>query len=125
MQLANQIYKDMQVSTEIETASPHRQIQLLFEKFLEHLQQAKNGILQKNVLQKCQAISKALDIIIYLRSCLDTQSAETKELAQSLSRLYEYFERRLIQANVQMNVEYLQEVEDLMGGIKTSWDKIA
>jgi flagellar protein FliS len=124
MQSGDELYREMVITTEIETASPHRQIQMLLEKCLQHMQQASYAIVAQDVIKKGRFISKAINIIAYLRTCLDINTIETKELASNLYRIYEYSERRLLQANIHSKVEYINEVYKILENIKDSWDKI-
>src|SRR5690348_1621261 len=95
-------YAEVQLSSDVLSASPRQLINTLFEHGLKQMLLAKTALEENNIHDKCQAISKAIDIISYLRSCLNHEAAP--QLAQQLSELYEYAERQLFYANARADV---------------------
>jgi flagellar protein FliS len=113
----------MAVQTGIESASPHRLIQMLMEGALEKLARAK-GFMQRNEIRaKGQQIGWAISIIEGLKASLN--KAEGGEIAQNLEDLYIYMEQRLIVASRENDPAILDEVIVLMRQIKEGWDGIA
>jgi flagellar protein FliS len=119
---AVQNYSSVKVHSSIETASPHRLIQMLFEGALERIAQAKGAMAQNQVARKGELIGKAVAIVGGLQGSLNDK--EGGALAANLDGLYDYIIRRLSQANYENNVEYLDECGRLLGEIKTAWDAI-
>ena len=116
-------YSNMAVQTGIESASPHRLIQMLMEGALEKLARAK-GFMQRNEIRaKGQQIGWAISIIEGLKASLN--KAEGGEIAQNLEDLYIYMEQRLIVASRENDPAILDEVIVLMRQIKEGWDGIA
>lgn len=116
-------YSKMAVQTGIESASPHRLIQMLMEGALEKLARAK-GFMQRNEIRaKGQQIGWAISIIEGLKASLN--KAEGGEIAQNLEDLYIYMEQRLIIASRENDPAILDEVIALMRQIKEGWDGIA
>lgn len=116
-------YSKMAVQTGIESASPHRLIQMLMEGVLEKLARAK-GFMQRNEIRaKGQQIGWAISILEGLKASLN--KAEGGEIAQNLEDLYIYMEQRLIAANRENDPAILDEVIALMRQIKDGWDGIA
>lgn len=109
------------VVTEVEEASPHRLIQLLFEGALQRIAVAKGFIHRHEIAEKGNNISRAITIVGGLRASLDMEQGE---IAQNLDNLYEYIERRLLEANLKNDVLILDEVSSLLRDIKVSWDAI-
>ena len=72
---------------------------------------------------KAKKISKAVGIISELSNTLDYEIGGI--IAENLDALYDYMNRRLLEANVNNNIEYLDEVHGLMSEIKIGWDGIA
>lgn len=64
----------------------------------------------------------AISIIGGLRDSLDHEA--DRDLTLNLDRLYEYMSMRLMEANVNNDVEILDEVYTLLNEIKTAWDAI-
>lgn len=120
---AVQHYSSVKVHSGIETASPHRLIQMLFEGALERIAQAKGAMAQNQIARKGELISKAVAIVGGLQGSLNDK--EGGALAANLDDLYDYIIRRLTQANYENNPEYLDECGRLLGEIKTAWDTIS
>lgn len=119
---AVQHYSSVKVHSSIETASPHRLIQMLFEGALERIAQAKGAMVQNQIARKGELIGKAVAIVGGLQGSLN--DTEGGALAANLDGLYDYIIRRLTQANYENNAEYLDECGRLLGEIKTAWDAI-
>jgi flagellar protein FliS len=119
---AVQHYSSVKVHSGVETASPHRLIQMLFEGALERIAQAKGAMAQNQIARKGELIGKAVAIVGGLQGSLNDK--EGGALAANLDGLYDYVIRRLSQANYENNPEYLDECGRLLGEIKTAWDAI-
>ncbi|MEN0037660.1 MAG: flagellar export chaperone FliS [Cellvibrio sp.] len=119
---AVQNYSSVKVHSGVETASPHRLIQMLFEGALERIAQAKGAMAQNQIARKGELISKAAAIVGGLQGSLNDK--EGGALAANLDGLYDYIIRRLTQANYENNPDYLDECGRLLGEIKTAWDAI-
>lgn len=119
---AVQNYSSVKVHSSVETASPHRLIQMLFEGALERIAQAKGAMAQNQIARKGELIGKAVAIVGGLQGSLNDK--EGGNLAANLDELYDYIIRRLTQANFENKVEYLDECGRLLGEIKTAWDTI-
>lgn len=116
-------YKQVGVQNNVTDASPHRLVQMLMEGTLERISTAKGHMLRNHFTEKGRFISSAISIIDGLRSSLDFEKGG--EIAVNLEALYDYMNRRLLEANVSNNTEYLDEVHSLMREIKSGWDAIA
>lgn len=119
-----QVYSDIELSSDIMTASNHRLIQLLFEKCLQQIQMAKMHIMNKDLKQKHQAISRAMDIVTYLRSILNVTDQHTQELAKLLDTVYEAVGKGLLYATLNDDVDYLDHAYKLLTTVKSGWDGI-
>ncbi|WP_331347108.1 flagellar export chaperone FliS [Cellvibrio sp. UBA7661] len=120
---AVQNYANVKVHSSVETASPHRLIQMLFEGALERIAQAKGAMQQNQIARKGELIGKAVAIVGGLQGSLNDK--EGGSLAANLDGLYDYIIRRLSQANYENNPDYLDECGRLLGEIKSAWDAIA
>lgn len=120
---AVQNYASVKVHSGVESASPHRLIQMLFEGALERIAQAKGAMAQNQLARKGEMIGKAVAIVGGLQGSLNDK--EGGDLANNLDNLYDYIIRRLTQANYENNPDYLDECGRLLGEIKSAWDAIA
>ncbi len=116
-------YKRINTESALEGASPHQLIQMLLNGALERLSQAKGAMARNDVAQKGVMIGKAVSIIGGLQDSLDTNADE--QITGNLDSLYDYMQRRLLEANVKNDSDLLDEVSDLLLTIKDGWDAIA
>lgn len=116
-------YRQLGLETQINSASPHRLIQLLMEGALERLNGAKAAMERGDTATKGALISKAMGIISGLRSSLD-MSVEGSDLPERLDNLYDYMGRRLLEASAFNKAEMVAEVIELMRTVKSGWDGI-
>lgn len=116
-------YSKNAVVTGIESANPHRLIQMLMEGALDKIASARGHMQRNTVSDKCQQIGCAIAIIKGLRMSLDQEKGG--EIAINLDDLYDYMERRLLEANRVNDVGLLDEVTNLLREIKEAWDAIA
>jgi len=115
-------YNKVGVSSGVESASPHRLIQMMMMGALEKINTAKGHMTRGEVSPKGGNISWAISIIDGLRASLDLNTGG--EIAQNLDDLYDYMTRRLARANVENDADILDEVASLLRSIKGSWDEV-
>jgi flagellar secretion chaperone FliS len=116
-------YMDVGLRTGIDSASPHKLIQMLLDGALARVAQAKGHISAAQSTGKGENISMAISIIGGLRDSLDHKQGGS--IADNLDSLYEYMTYRLMEANMKDDITILNEVHDLLVEIKTGWDGIA
>lgn len=119
------LYREIELTTEITTATPHRLIQMLLENAIQRIIMAKKSVLDNNFNEKFVHLNKARDICEYLRLCLVKDDKQSRELAGLLEKVYVHCEKSLIYSAVKNDVGYLDEVQNLLGNIKEGWDGIA
>lgn len=116
-------YHHVGVDVSIRTASPHRLILLLFDGAIKAIGKAQFHLNTHNIAEKGLAITKAIAIIDEgLRLSLDVKAGG--ELAEDLNALYEYMCYRLFQANLNNDVQGLEEVTGLLVGLRGAWASI-
>jgi flagellar protein FliS len=115
-------YSSVGVSTAVEEASPHRLIQMLMEGALARIAAAIGHIERGEVAEKGRSIGLAVSIIGGLQGSLDAKAGG--EIAENLDRLYDYMTRRLVEANVGSDRGALEEVQRLLGSLKSAWDAV-
>lgn len=117
-------YSEIEVSTDIMTASNHRLIQLLFGKCLFHIRNAKTHLNNKDIANRNKSIAGANDIITYLRDCLKSDDAKTKKFSDQLHDSYALIQNYLLNAMITNNIEYLELTYSMIETIKSGWDEI-
>ena len=118
---ANQ-YRQVGATSEVEGADPHRLIQMLMEGALTRMSQAKGMIEAKNHEGKAKLLGRVMDIISTLQSSLDHDQGG--DISANLDRLYDYMNRRLLEASSANDVDMIDEVMALLLEIKSGWDGI-
>jgi len=116
-------YQQVNTQCGVEGASPHRLIQMLMEGVLQRLAEAKGAMQRRLVAEKGEAIGKAITILSGLNDSLNKDVGG--EMAANLDDLYDYMQRRLLEANLQDDEGIIDEVVVLMKTIKSGWDGIA
>jgi flagellar protein FliS len=118
-----QLYNQVSVDTDVNAATPHRLIELLFEAADDALVSAQAAIEMEDIARKGEAITRVIRIVDEgLRAALNPQAGE---LAERLASLYDYVLRRLLEANRTNSSEILNEVRRLMTEVHDGWSGIA
>lgn len=93
---------------------------MLYEGCLKFIRFSKHAIEQNNVEDKNKYIQKAQAIISELIITLDTKI----DISSSMASLYDYIQRRLIEANIKSDVSILEEVEGLVVEFRDTWKTV-
>ncbi len=118
------LYKSIGVETEVMEATPHRLVQMMFEKCIDSINLSRHLIRENDIPKKCHLITQVLDIVAYLKSILNTEDESAKELSTHLINVYSYIENQLFMANLKNDTTYLDNALDKFKKIKESWDQI-
>ncbi len=103
-------------------ADPFELTGMLFKGALDRIAQARGAMEQANVAVKGERIGKAIGILDGLRATLNHEVGG--DLAANLDALYDYLQRRLLQANLENDVAALDEAARLLREVKDGWDAI-
>ena len=113
-------------STSVNTSSPADLVLMLYDGILRFLNNARGGFCIKDPVEYHQTINenlqKAQAIIRELRSCLDVEKAT--EFGETMSGLYDYFDRRLQEANMEKTQAPIDEIYDRVTVIRNAWDEM-
>ena len=116
-------YAKVGLETGIAAASPHKLIVMLYDGAIVALINATNHMKAGNIEAKGKAISHAIQIIDNgLRASLDKEVGG--DIARNLDALYEYMSARLLTANLQNQIEILDEVRGLLTDLRDTWKQI-
>jgi flagellar protein FliS len=113
---AQNAYKQNSVTT----ASPGELTLMLYNGCLKFLHKAKLAIQEKNIQEKNTNLQKAQSIIGELMSTLNMDV----EVSKQLLPLYEFLNRRLIEANIQNDVAIIEEVEGFVTEFRDTWKEV-
>lgn len=121
-QNSSNAYRNISLSTEMMSASPHRLIQILFEETIRQIALAKQALVAKNLAGQYKYISGALTVILALKASVNRDIEG--EISKNLFDLYEYMEWHLVDANRLNSLKHLEEVETVIRTIKDGWDNM-
>jgi flagellar protein FliS len=118
--LAN--YRQVSAQGSVVDANPHQVIQLLLSGALDRLAQARGHIQRDETAGKSEQIGKALGIIEGLKLNLDTERGG--EIASNLNDLYDYIMTALLKANLNNDLNLIDEVGGLLREVEGAWAQI-
>jgi flagellar secretion chaperone FliS len=98
-------------------------VHLLYRGAIEAVQDARHYLADGKIAERSRAISKACAILIELSATLDHEAGG--ELAGRLAALYDYMQRRLLEANLQQIDPPLGEVLGLLVTLAEGWGEIS
>lgn len=113
---AHNIYKQNSVTT----ASPGELTLMLYNGCLKFLAKAKQAIQEKKIQEKNTNLLKAQAIISEFITTLNMNV----EISKNMLALYEYMNRRLIQANIKNDIAIIEEVEGLVTEFRDTWKEV-
>ena len=111
-------------SNAVLTASPGQLVLMLFDGVLSALAIARDAMgRSEGDCRRMEVINrqllKAQAIVCELQSGLNFEAGG--EVAKSLDRLYDYYNRRLFEANLRKQVKPIVEVEKMIGELRSGW----
>jgi len=111
-------------SNTILTANPGQLVLMMYDGALKALGQAREAFNRppedfRRIEMIHAQLSRAQSIIYELQDTLNLEAGG--EFAATLQRLYDYYNRRLIEANMRKTVEPVIEVERLLGELRSAW----
>jgi len=118
---ANQ-YRQTAVSSAVLDASPHQLVSLMLAGARERAQLAIACLERGDLPRKVKAIHEAATIIGGLDGSLDHNAGG--DIASGLAALYDYAQRRLVDANVNNDAAPLAEIDSLLADIESAWNAI-
>jgi flagellar protein FliS len=110
------------LQTQVTTTTQGELLLLLYDGAIKFLTQAKDKIAERDYAGKGILISKALDIVNELDASLNMEKGG--ELAQNLHKLYFYCSTRLLNANLKMDVAFIDEVIKILSGLRGAYGQI-
>ena len=113
--------------TRVNTASQGQLIMMLYEELVKHLDRGlellglNSGEKQNpaNIEKISKAILKAQEIITELTVSLDFEQGG--EIAKNLFSLYTWFNKELLEANIQQDMERITAVRNLLNELRSAW----
>ena len=107
-------------NSKVLTASPAELTLMLYEGAIKFCNIAITAIEQKEVEKAHITIRKAQKIIEHLRVTLDMKYP----VAKDFDNMYQYIDRRLLEANISKDPEILKEVLTHLHAIRDTWKEV-
>jgi len=118
-QLAHQHY----VSTQVSTADRLQLVIMLYDGAIAFLARARERLTAKDATGKGLFISRALDIIAELNASLNFQAG--RDIAVPLFHLYNFMTGHLTRANINWDLQALDEVVAMLQQLRETWVEVA
>lgn len=115
-------YRQTSVSSAVLDADPHRLVALTFAGIRNRLRLAVACVEARNIARKGEAITEASALVGHLDASLNHEAGG--EIADNLSALYHYIQRRLVEANIANDASILKECDSLLGDLEGAWSAI-
>lgn len=117
-------YRQVAAQTGVAAADPHRLVAMLFDGFLEAVNEARGAMRGREIERKGRAIQRAVRICEEgLRAGLNLEAGG--KLAADLNDLYSYVCVRLTKANLRNDEAALDECLQLLQPLRDAWMAIA
>jgi len=113
---------DQYLKNSVETASPLKQIILLYEKAIITLKEIKDDIDRNDLKSKIEHLAKVTDIIASLDSSLDFEKGG--EIAKNLHLLYDFIDRSLVSVHAKNDKQLIDDLVEILENLKSGWEGI-
>jgi flagellar protein FliS len=114
---------DTYLESRILAADPLELVNLLYQGCRQNVRDAREHLAAGRIGERSRAISRACEILVELAQSLDHKQA--RDISQRLAQLYEYMQRRLLEANMRQSDEPLAEVLGLLTTLGEAWEGVS
>lgn len=113
---------DAYLESRILSANPLELVSLLYQACTSSVREARRHLEEGDIAARCRCISRAHQILVELAISLNYERGG--DLSRRLAQLYDYMQRKLLEANIQQNDAPMAEVLGLLSTIAEAWDGI-
>jgi len=106
----------------VETASPAQLVLMLYDGAIKFAKQAEEAARARRIEEANRAIGRVQDILAELMSSLNVDAGE---VAGNLFAIYDYLNRRLVEANIKKDPEIVSEVVGHLLSLREAWVQMA
>lgn len=99
------------------TATPEELTLMLYDGCIKFMNIAKYSIENKDIAKAHHALIRAQDIIMELKTTLDT----SYEISSNLMKLYDFIIDRLVNANVRKDTKSIDEALEIVTELRDTW----
>jgi flagellar protein FliS len=116
-------YIDEYMDSSVSTQDRGKLIIMLYDGAIKFLNIAKDKLAEDDYEQKGLYIGKAQDIVSELNNSLDMDIGG--EVSQNLRGLYNFLYRHLSEANIERDVEKIDECIEILDELRDAWEQAA
>ena len=109
--------------TNVMTADPKRLVVMCYEGAISNLKLAKEKFEAGEYEAKARAVHKFQDIVTELLCSLNFEKGG--QIATNLSAIYEYMNRRILEADIKKELGAYDEVLGMLEELKGAWEEIS
>src|SRR5690242_13440245 len=113
---------DAYLEGRILSADPIGLVRLLYQGCSDAVREGRRRLAEGDIAGRSRAISNAYEVLTELGTSLDR--SQGGDLAERLLLLYDYMQRRLIEANVQQADAPMAEVLGLLATLGEAWEAV-
>lgn len=106
--------------TAVQTAPRGTLILMLYDGAIKQLHSAKQAMTRRDAAAANQALQRAQAIVTEL---MVTLNYDAGDIARNLYRLYEYYNYRLVQANIKKDPAIVEEVLGHLQDLRQAWEQ--
>jgi flagellar protein FliS len=110
---------DAYLESRVLAADPVELVSLLYQGAIQAVREARRHLAEGQIAERSRQINQACAIVIELATSLDHERGG--EISQRLALLYDYMQRRLLQANMQQSDAPLADVLGLLTTLSEAW----
>jgi flagellar protein FliS len=111
--------QDTYLESKVLSADSVELVQILYQAALASVEKARRHLREGDIAARSKQISKAVAILTELALSLDHSAGG--DLSRTLLELYDYMQRRLLEANLRQNERLLAEVSALLATLLEGW----
>ena len=114
--------QDAYLESRLLTADPLELVRVVYRSAVDCTRRARAHLAGGRIAERSREISRTLALISELAGSLD--HARGGAISENLAMLYDYLQRRLLEANMYQKAEPLAEVESLLTTLLAGWEQV-
>jgi flagellar protein FliS len=113
---------DAYLESQVLSANPLELVHLLYEAAIAAVREARRHLAEEEIAARSRSITRAFGILQELVAALDHERGG--EISTRLIQLYDYMQRKLLEANFRQTDEPLAEVLGLLATLTEAWEGV-
>jgi len=113
---------DAYLESRVLSADPLELVHLLYEAAIDAVRESRRHLAEGEIAARSRSVTRAFGILQELVASLDHERGG--EISERLAQLYDYMQRRLLEANFRQTDEPLAEVLGLLATLAEAWQGV-